>query len=120
VLETSTPAGFGPPQHIHHTADEMFYVLGGRFQFLLGDDVFEAGPGSFVFVPRGRVHAPKVVGTEPGRTLVVFTPAGQEAAFEEFAALAARSDGAPPDEAEMQAIAARYESEFVGPPLQGT
>jgi quercetin dioxygenase-like cupin family protein len=118
LLESTSQPGFGPPRHIHHAADELFYVLDGHFEFLIGERVVEAEAGSFVFVPRGTVHAPKIVGPEPGRALIAFIPGGAEASFEEFAVLAAESQG-PPDlaGARARAIASRYESEFVGPPL---
>jgi hypothetical protein len=32
--------------------------------------------GSFVYVPRGAVHSYENVGTEPGRLLILSTPAG--------------------------------------------
>lgn len=43
--------------------------------------------GTYVFVPRGTVHAYKVVGTERGRVLSAFIPGGPEQAFEEFVRL---------------------------------
>ncbi|MGD9890559.1 MAG: cupin domain-containing protein [Dehalococcoidia bacterium] len=116
-FEGTTPAGFGPPRHIHHTCDELFYVLSGEFEFLLGDQVVHAGPGTFVFIPRGTVHAPKVAGTEPGRVIAAFVPGGQEQAFEEFAKLVPAREGEEPDAEELQAIAKKYDSELVGPPL---
>lgn len=117
-LEATSPPGFGPPRHVHHDADELFFVLAGQFQFLVGDRQVTVSAGSFVFVPRGTVHAPKVVGTAPGKVLTAFVPGGQERAFEEFAALAAEL-GSDFDLAgdRAQAIAAKYRSEFVGPPL---
>jgi len=111
VLEGTTPAGFAPPPHIHHDADELFYVLGGAFRFLLGEDTVEAPAGSFVYVPRGTVHQPEVIGPEPGRVLVAFVPGGQERAFDDFAALAAAGGDLTGEQA--QAIARRYHSEFV-------
>jgi mannose-6-phosphate isomerase-like protein (cupin superfamily) len=117
-LEGTTPPGFGPPRHIHHHSDELFYVLAGEFQFLLGEWLVNAGPGSFVFVPRGTVHAPKVVGSEPGRALVAFVPGGEERAFDDLAALAAAAgNGQAPDMEQLQALARKYGSEFVGPPI---
>ena len=113
--EATSPAGFSAPRHIHHSNDELFYVLAGEFQFLVGERVVSAPPGTFVFIPRGTVHAPKVVGTEPGKVLFAYIPGGQERSFEEFARLAAQ--GSSPDPAAAQAIAAKYDSEFVGPPL---
>jgi quercetin dioxygenase-like cupin family protein len=118
LFEATSPPGFGPPRHIHHSSDELFYVLAGEFLFLVGERLVNASPGTFVFIPRGTVHAPKVVGPEAGRVLAGFTPGGQERAFEEFARLAAeRGAEAVLDPDQAQAIAARYNSEFVGPPL---
>ncbi len=118
VLEATSAPGFGPPRHVHHGCDEFFYVLDGEFDILIGDRRVRALPGSFVLVPRGTVHAPKVVGSGPGRVLIVFVPGGQEAAFDEFAALAAELDGPPdPDDERLLSIVDRYDSTIVGPPL---
>jgi quercetin dioxygenase-like cupin family protein len=114
IIEATSPPGFGPPRHIHHSCDEWFYVLDGEFQFLVGDDLVHAQAGAFVYVPRGTVHAPKVVGSKPGKVLSGFVPGGGELAFEEFS----RLDVEHPDfESQAQAIATKYDSEFVGPPL---
>src|SRR5215470_7297233 len=32
VLEQVTPAGWGPPRHIHSREDEIFYVLEGTYE----------------------------------------------------------------------------------------
>jgi len=118
VLEATSAPGFGPPRHVHHSCDEVFYVLGGEFEILVGEERVRATEGSFVLVPRGTVHAPKVVGPEPGRVLIVFAPGGAEGAFDELAALAAEVGGPldPADEP-LLAIIAKYDSSFVGPPL---
>ncbi|WOS65590.1 cupin domain-containing protein [Sinorhizobium fredii] len=72
-MEASFPEGFGPPLHVHHCEDEAFYVLEGKIRFLQGDTDFVAGPGTFVWGPRGVPHAFKV---EPSgaRALVMVTP----------------------------------------------
>jgi len=36
-LEATSSPGYGPPRHIHHSHDEMFYVLEGEFLFLVGE-----------------------------------------------------------------------------------
>ena len=104
-LEATSSPGTGPPRHIHHGCDELFYVLEGRFLFLVGDRQVSALPGTFVFIPRGTVHAAKVVGTEPGKVLAAYIPGGQERAFEEYGRLP------------REVVAEKYDSEFVGPPL---
>jgi quercetin dioxygenase-like cupin family protein len=74
VLEATSPPGSGPPRHVHHGSDEVFYVLEGEFLFLVGERRVSAPPGTFVFVPRGTVHAAKVIGTEPGKALAAYVP----------------------------------------------
>jgi mannose-6-phosphate isomerase-like protein (cupin superfamily) len=119
VLEATAPPGFGPPRHIHHEADELFYVLEGEVAFLLGDEVVRVGPGSCVFIPRGTVHAPLVIGDGPGRLLLAFVPGGDERQFDDFAALAAEVGGQlDPGDPRVQAINDRYRTAWVGPPLE--
>jgi quercetin dioxygenase-like cupin family protein len=121
VLEATSPPGYGPPRHINHSTDELFYVLEGEFLFLIGERQVGALPGSFVFIPRGTVHAAKVIGTESGKVLAAYIPGGLERSFEEFAQLrteqgedANRSAGRGTTAAEINE---KYDSEFVGPPL---
>jgi mannose-6-phosphate isomerase-like protein (cupin superfamily) len=45
------------PLHVHHADDEAWYVLEGRLRVRLGDEVYEAGPGSAVLAPKGTPHA---------------------------------------------------------------
>jgi quercetin dioxygenase-like cupin family protein len=117
-VEATSEPGFAAPRHIHHANDELFYVLDGEFQFLVGDQVVDAPAGSFVFIPRGTVHAPKVAGAEAGKVLIVFVPGGPERAFEEFAKVAQEyGKDSPEAMAKLDAIAAAGNSEFVGPPL---
>ncbi len=76
-LEATSPPGAGPPRYIHHGCDELFYVLEGRFLFLIGERQVSALPGTFLFIPRGTVHAAKVIGTEPGKVLAAYIPGGR-------------------------------------------
>jgi mannose-6-phosphate isomerase-like protein (cupin superfamily) len=52
----------GPPRHTHTREDESFYVFTGTLDVQCGDDRFAAGPGSFVFLPRGVPHEFRTVG----------------------------------------------------------
>ncbi len=72
----------GPPAHIHHREDESFYILEGTFEFSLSGRTFTAGPGSFVLLPKGVVHAHRAIGSA-GRALIVHSPAGLEGFLEE-------------------------------------
>src|SRR5690242_13377405 len=54
--------GGGPPPHVHHREDEMFYVLDGSFAFVFDKTVIRGEGGTCVFLPRGIVHTFKNVG----------------------------------------------------------
>lgn len=66
------------PLHSHEHEDEAFYVLEGEITFEIGDRVVEAGPGSFVFGPRGVPHRYTVTSPGGARMLMLFSPAGFE------------------------------------------
>ena len=121
VLEATSPPGSGPPRHIHHGCDELFYVLEGEFLFLVGERQVSAPPGTFVFIPRGTVHAAKGIGTEPCKVLAAYIPGGLERSFEEFAQLRTeQGEGANQSTGRgttVEEINQKYDSEFVGPPL---
>lgn len=72
----STPDGL-VPLHVHHREDEAFWVLDGEVTFSIGDEVFDAGPGSFAFGPRDVPHR-YTVRTPSARMLMIFSPAGFE------------------------------------------
>ena len=98
-LEAVFPVGGGVGMHIHHNEHEVVYVVEGTFLFVAGDSRREAGPGTFVFVPRGTPHGFRVVGDVPGRYLESFIPGGFETWF------------AAPD----PSTAAKHGLEVVGP-----
>lgn len=81
MFEAPIPPGDGPPLHSHEREDELFFVLEGRFKFVLDGREFIGEPGAFVYAPRGSVHAFKNIGTTPGRFLITCTPAGIEVPF---------------------------------------
>lgn len=80
------PRALAAPLHRHHREDEYSYVISGRLGALLGDDVLEAGPGTWVYKPRGQWHTFWNAGDEPCHIIEVISPAGFEAYFAEIAA----------------------------------
>ncbi|WP_409473635.1 cupin domain-containing protein [Streptomyces sp. HC307] len=78
VLETTVSPGSGPIAHAHGREDEAFYVLSGDFEFLNGDQTIEAGPGDFLFIPRGNRHRFTNIGPRPGNLLTFMLPGGHE------------------------------------------
>ena len=119
LVEGSFYRGFGPPLHVHSRDDEAFYVLEGQIRFRQGDDEFVAGPGTWVWGPRGVPHAFKVE-SESARALVLVTPGGLEQMFEEGGVPAADSPEPPEQKYDPEAAAAmskKFGFEVVGPPL---
>lgn len=74
------------PLHRHHNEDEYSYVLSGTLGALLGEEVVEAGPGSWVYKPREQWHTFWAAGDEPCHIIEVISPGGFEDYFREVAA----------------------------------
>ncbi|HEX8102342.1 MAG TPA: cupin domain-containing protein [Solirubrobacteraceae bacterium] len=114
VVEHPMDPGALVPPHIHHKEDELSYVISGEVGVRIGDRNFTAGPGSYVFKPRGIAHTFWNAGPEPARLLEIIWPAGFEQFFLGLAELTATC---PPDELpERRAELAReYDHYFVHP-----
>ena len=78
LVEATVPPGGGPLPHVHYANDEAFYLIFGELEFLDGDRTFRAGPGDFLFVPRGIRHRFVNTGLHAAKMLFLFTPAGIE------------------------------------------
>ena len=103
--------------HLHHEEDQAFYVLEGEHEFVCDGRAFAAKAGSFIYVPRGTVHSYENVGTEPGRLLVLSTPAGgTERIFFELGEPATEGSPPPPTEpldfASFRATVQKYGSDI--------
>jgi len=123
IVEFLHPTEFATPPHVHHSADEAFYVLEGALVGFCGEAKFRAARGDFVWLPRDIPHGYRVGGDEPLRTLAITLPAG----FDEFVtALSepARDHDLPaapfmPDPEKINAIHARHDMTILGPPGAG-
>lgn len=78
-IEQMMGAGLGPPTHRHPWADEGFYVLEGTCAFNAGGKTIDAGPGTFVHLPRMTPHSFSVTSPE-ARVVNFYAPAGFELA----------------------------------------
>jgi mannose-6-phosphate isomerase-like protein (cupin superfamily) len=120
LIEQVLPPGFAPPLHVHHAEDEAFYILEGRLTFVCGEHRWQADAGSFVYLPREIAHGFLVEGETQARLLQFTAPAGLEHFHVEMGEPAESltlPPMAPPDMAKMQALAAKYHFDIVGPPL---
>ena len=114
IVDSVSPAGSGPPRHIHHREDEAFVLLTGECEFWMAGQSFVRGPGETTFVPRGTEHTFKVLGDRPCRHLVILTPGGFEGFFGDMARGQFRI---PEDMGAIAESAARHHLSFTGPPL---
>jgi quercetin dioxygenase-like cupin family protein len=111
VFEEVVPPSAGTPLHIHHTSDEVLYVLSGEFTVRLGERSHRVSTGAWVFIPLGSVHGWRNSGSRDGRMFFVFTPGVGAEAFEEM-----RLEGKhlpEIDPATRDAIFARHGYEFI-------
>jgi mannose-6-phosphate isomerase-like protein (cupin superfamily) len=115
LIETAErDAGAGPPLHIHRDCAESVLVLAGAYVMHLDGREFACPAGSFVFVPRGLPHTFRTLEAN-SRKLNLYTPTGMVGYFDELAAGIA---GGMTD-ADLDAIAERYQMEVVGPVPEG-
>ncbi len=117
VLEQANTRKGGPSRHIHHQEDELFLCLEGRYVVEIGETRSVLEPGDCVLGPRGIAHAWAFAGSDKGRMLITFAPAGKMEAF-----FAQREGGGikPGEYASTRADAAllaRFGMELVGPPI---
>jgi quercetin dioxygenase-like cupin family protein len=52
ILEQKIPAGHGPPLHVHRHETEIFYILDGQFEVIIGNKTVPAPTGAIVVGPR--------------------------------------------------------------------
>lgn len=72
--QTSLSPGKGTPLHIHHTQDEIFYVIDGAYRFQVGKEQFNLEKGDCIFLPRKVPHAWTQV-SPTGKMTVTMPPA---------------------------------------------
>ena len=120
VRENVAPAGYSAvPFHIHHGAEEAFYILEGAMTVTTPSREVKAQAGSFVLIPRGTVHALANNEAVPLRWLTFISPGWVSAWIEEESALLEETGTQEPDVARQEAIYEKYGLEIVAPPPRG-
>jgi quercetin dioxygenase-like cupin family protein len=69
------------PTHIHAREEETFYILEGRFEFVVDGRVSQAGVGDTVFAPRNIPRSWRCISLTGGRAIVLVTPGANFEAF---------------------------------------
>lgn len=101
--------GAGQPLHIHHNIAELLYVLEGEIEFSLEGKRLRSGPGGFVFIPQGTIHAFRTLSETQARMLGVFSPPHLDGLFEAMLGQPLQA---------FPAIAAGFGCEIVGPMIE--
>jgi mannose-6-phosphate isomerase-like protein (cupin superfamily) len=106
VLEILEPPHEAAPLHVHHNEDEAFVILDGSATFVIGDVTVDAGPGDFLYGPRGIPHR-YITGEQGCRLLFILTPGGMEEMIAGMSRPAERLELPPPpdDEPDWEKIA---------------
>ena len=85
ILEVEIPPSTLVKPHAHSREDEFTVVLSGTVGVRTGNQVLEAGPGSYLAKPRGVPHAMWNAGSAPATVAEILSPAGLEGYFEALA-----------------------------------
>lgn len=101
--------GVGIPPHIHTKEDEIFRVIKGKVEIMVGGKTTILNEGDIAFAPKKIPHSWKVIGTEKAKMITSAFPAGIEYMFKELAKLPA----GPPDFKQVSEICAKHGIRFV-------
>ena len=82
------PQGSSVPVHIHQHEDEVFHVLEGEVELVLGEKTLVGRAGDVIYLPRGVKHGIKTLGEHTATVLNYVIPgANFEKLFHEMNAL---------------------------------
>lgn len=73
-LTTLSNGADGASPHRHRVVAEVFYVLRGNIQLLIGEELIEAGAGDLAVIPPGVAHAFAAAPGSEAELLVAVTP----------------------------------------------
>ncbi len=114
-----SPPGSATPYHLHHVEDEAFYILDGESTFLCDGKKTIAGPGEYLFLPRGIPHGIRVTGSKPTSMLIFAMPGTGFVGMMEEMGEPARELTLPlpsaPDLERLKRLCAKYQIDLLGP-----
>ena len=109
------PAGTdGAPPHFHSGAAELFYVLDGGLDVLLGEELLTLATNDLLVVPAGTPHAFAPADGAAADVLFVYTPSKPR--FDYYRLLERVYTGAA-DAAELGATQELYDNHYVDSPV---
>jgi mannose-6-phosphate isomerase-like protein (cupin superfamily) len=114
-----SPPRSATPYHLHHVEDEAFYILEGESTFICDGKKIVAGPGEYLFLPRGIPHGIRVTGATPTTMLILAMPGtgfvGMMQEMGEPARALVLPLPSPPDLEELTRLCAKYQIDILGP-----
>src|ERR1700754_5193047 len=110
---TFPPGTFVPP-HIHPAQDEFIYLLEGRLDLVLDGEESHALPGDLIRLPRNVPHGLFNKSDTTVKCLFWVAPTGR--LYDLFWAIHSMQEQNP---AEVVALSAKYEIDFLPPPPEG-
>lgn len=134
VFDVQVAPGFDVGAHLHHHAQEFFYIIDGELDLLAfhprepadragsdwrewesaeGARVLRGGPGASMYVPAGCPHAFANPGTTPTHMLFLVSPPGHEHYQAEIGKLL--RGGGTPDAAAVAEIRVRHDIQQLTP-----
>lgn len=73
VLYAVHPPNVGPSLHMHPRGSECFYIVKGKYKFMLENKIIDATSGDVVLVPKDVPHK-FTVGIDGGEVLIISPP----------------------------------------------
>jgi quercetin dioxygenase-like cupin family protein len=106
------PFAAGARAHVHRQTTEMFYVVKGEVEFVIGDRKEVGTPGAFASIPPDAPHGFTNAGSEQATLLIMFYPLNnREEYFRGLERLTA--DGRDPSLEELVELMSRYDQYLV-------
>jgi quercetin dioxygenase-like cupin family protein len=118
MFDWTIPAGFATGLHVHRVQEETFYMLEGECEWRVGDQVVQATPGTYLFVPPGVPHNITNVSARPARVLMTVSPPGHEHYFRKLAELA--EQGGHRNANAIGELRARYDTDQLSALTEGS
>lgn len=109
------PVGTFVPPHIHPTQDEFIYMLEGRMDFVLDGKETFAEPGDLIRLPKGIPHG--IFNKSDSDVKCFFWVAPSRRLYDLFWGI--HNLGPAPDPADVVALSAKHEVDFLPPPDAG-
>jgi len=74
IVQYTARSGEEPPEHVHLTEDEVFYVVSGQLTFVCGSEEYPVAMGGMMILPAGIPHTYRLATGEAAQVLVITYP----------------------------------------------